>query len=385
MIRLICLADIHINERDRAGEGAAIREWMIRTLPDYEPSAYLIGGDLLHGRSTVAERNAAMGLLRPLSDSAEVIGVYGNHEVPRDLDIYNAIPNVHFYAMPAVHLIDGCAIACLPWLRFVPHANETRLSATDLAAEAQRFVARELDALRHNLEDIAPRGPRVMLGHAMIRGAKTALGQPVPLGAEFELGLEDLAPFNCDTYLFGHVHKGQDFLLGNGTSVIYPGSSHRTVYGEIDEKRVVLVKIDDRGWASIEYIPTPARPMLLCETAWTPSGWDGDASIDQLVADVAACKLAPEVRFRYSVPSSCREKGTIDAGRVAARLKAAGALTVKPEPKTIVETAPRAPEIVRAPNIQEQLRVLFRRQGKDDDTIARLLSRLPSVQKESSR
>lgn len=384
-MRLICLADIHINERDRAGEGAAIREWMIRTLPDYEPSAYLIGGDLLHARSTVAERNAAMNLLRPLADNAEVIGVYGNHEVKDDLAIYNAIPSVHFYQAPAVHVIDGCAIPCLPWLRYVPRAGETSLPAAALADAAQRFAQDHLERLRRDLEDLAPTMPRVMLGHAMIRGAKKALGQPVPLGAEFELGLDDLAPFNCDAYVFGHIHMGQDWTINDHAPVIYPGSAHRTTYGEIDEKRVVVLTFEEDDSLDVEYIPTPARPMLLCETAWTPSGWDGDASIDQLVADVAACKLAPEVRFRYSVPSSCREKGTIDAGRVAARLKAAGALTVKPEPKTIVETAPRAPEIVRAPNIQEQLRVLFRRQGKDDDTIARLLSRLPSVQKESSR
>ena len=75
-----------------------------------------------------------------------------------------------------------------------------------------------------------------------------------------------------------------------------------------------------------------------------------------------------------------------NAGRIAARLKSAGALTVKPEPKTIVETAPRAPEITRAPNVEGQLRVLFARQGRDEQTIARVLSRLPALQqKEAAR
>lgn len=384
-MKLIGIADLHINERDRAGEGATIREWMIKTLPDLEPDAYLIGGDLLHGRSSVVERNAAMGLLRPLSDNAEVIGVYGNHEVPHDLAIYNAIPSVHFYMGPTVHMLDGCAVPCLPWLRYVPSAGETSLPASALADAMQRFIQGQLEALRLDLEALAPTMPRVMLGHAMIRGAKTALGQPVPLGAEFELGLEDLAPFNCDAYLFGHVHKGQGWTIGRCAPVIYPGSSHRTTYGEIDEKRVVILTLE-AGRVGVEYLTTPARPMLLCETTWTPAAWEGDAAIEQLVLDVGACAIAPEVRFRYTVPSACREKGAIDAGRITAKLKAAGALTVKPEPKTVVETAPRAPEITRAPNVEGQLRVLFARQGRDEQTIARILSRLPVLQqKEAAR
>jgi DNA repair exonuclease SbcCD nuclease subunit len=384
-VKLIGIADLHINERDRAGEGAAIREWMIKTLPDLEPDAYLIGGDLLHGRSSVAERNAAMSLLRPLSDNAEVIGVYGNHEVPHDLAIYNAIPSVHFYMGPTVHMLDGCAVPCLPWLRYVPSAGETSLPASALADATQRFVQGQLEALRLDLEALAPTMPRVMLGHAMIRGAKTALGQPVPLGAEFELGLEDLAPFNCDAYLFGHVHKGQDFIVGDGAPLIYPGSSHRTTYGEIDEKRVVILTIE-AGRVDVEYLATPARPMLLCERDWSAGGWDDNEGVYALLDDVKACKLAPEVRFRYTVPSSCREAGSIAAGRVGARLKEAGAFSVKLEAKTIVETAPRAPEITRAPNVEGQLRVLFARQGRDEQTIARILSRLPVLQqKEAAR
>lgn len=384
-MKLIGIADIHINERDRAGDGAAIRKWMVKTLPDHEPDAYLVGGDLLHGRSTVAERSAAMNLLRPLADNAEVIGVYGNHEVPRDLDIYNAIPSVHFYMAPTVHLLDGCAIPCLPWLRYATAAGETNLSAAALADAAQRFIRGQLEALRLDLESLAPTMPRVMLGHAMIRGAKTALGQPVPLGAEFDLGLEDLAPFGCDAYLFGHVHKGQEWTVNGEAPVIYPGSSHRTTYGEIDEKRVVVLTLDDGGLVDVEYIATPARPMLLCETTWTSAAWEGDAAIDQLVLDVGACAIAPEVRFRYFVPSSCRENGAIDAARVATKLKAAGALTVKLEAKVVVEMAPRAPEITRAHNVEEQLRVLFARQGRDEQTIARILSRLPTLQQKDAR
>ena len=385
-MKLIGIADLHINERDRASEGAAIRAWMVKTLPDLEPDAYLIGGDILHGRSSVAERNAAMNLLRPLSDNAEVIGVYGNHEVKDDLAIYNAIPSVHLYQAPTVHMLDGCAVPCLPWLRYVPSAGETSLSASALADAAQRFVQGQLEALRLDLEALAPTMPRVMLGHAMIRGAKTALGQPVPLGAEFELGLEDLAPFNCDAYLFGHVHKGQDFIVGDGAPLIYPGSSHRTTYGEIDEKRVVIITIDDSDMVSVEYLATPARPMLLCERDWSAGGWDDNEGVYALIDDVKACKLAPEVRFRYTVPSTQREAGAIAAGRVSARLKEAGAFSVKLEPKTIVEMAPRAPEITRATTVEAQVRVLLARQGKDEQTIARVLSRLPALQqKEAAR
>jgi predicted MPP superfamily phosphohydrolase len=91
-VRLIGIADLHINQHSRFEEGAEIRKWMVNNLPAYEPDAYLIGGDLLHGRSTIAEREAAMRFLRALDHDAEVVGVYGNHEATNDLGIYNALP-----------------------------------------------------------------------------------------------------------------------------------------------------------------------------------------------------------------------------------------------------------------------------------------------------
>lgn len=383
--RLIGIADLHINDRDRAGEGAAIREWMVKTLPDLEPDAYLIGGDLLHGRSTIAEREAAMALLRPLADSAEVVGVYGNHEVSGDLGIYNAIPGVTFYREPAVHVLNWCAIPCLPWLRYRHTPADLHLPPSAVSQTERAFFQAQFEALLADIEEnVPPDMPRVMLGHAMIRGAKTALGQPVPLGAEFELGLEDLTPFACDAYVFGHVHKGQEWTVGDGAPVIYPGSSHRTTYGEIDEKRIAILTIDG-GKVTVDYLATPARPMLLCERDWSTGGWDDNEGVYALLDDVKACKLAPEVRFRYTVPSARREEGAIAAGRVSTRLKEAGALSVKLEARVIVETAPRAPEITRATTIEAQVRILLARQGKDEQTIARVLSRLPALQQKESR
>lgn len=389
-IRLIGIADLHINERSRHAESEEVRSWMAYNLPDLKPDAYLIGGDLIHGRSTIVERESAMRFLRPLDDSAEVVGIYGNHEVPGDLGIYSALRRTRFYAEPTVHMLPGLPVACLPWLTYVPSPADLRLPPSAVAENAARSIAARVEALREELAMAVfdtPDMPRVMLGHAMIRGAKTALGQPIPLGAEFELGLSDLATFGADAYLFGHVHAGQEWVVNAGAPVIYPGSPHRTTYGEIEEKRVALITLEGRD-ATIEYIPTPARPMFLVEVTWTPDAWANDPAVTQLLADVEEARpLPPDVRLRYLVPSSRREQGATDAERLATKLKKAGAFRVKPEPIVITEAAVRADtvEVAQAASLHDQLAILLQRQGKDDPTRARLLSRFDKLQTQRDR
>ncbi len=388
-VRLIGIADLHINERLRFEEGAEIRRWMVNTLPAYEPDAYLIGGDLLHGRSTIAEREAAMRFLRALDHDAEVVGVYGNHEAKDDLGIYNALPRTRFYQEPTIHVLPGVVLACLPWLRYAPAATDLHLPPAKLAEIMVAQLAGRIEALRVELAETMVENedmPRVMLGHAMIRGAKTALGQPIPIGSEFELGLDDLASFGCDAYLFGHVHAGQEWRVNVGAPVVYPGSPHRTTYGEIDEKRVALIVIEGRD-ARVEYIPTPARPMFLAEILWTPAAWEGDAAVEQLLGDVEDATIPPDIRLRYSVPASRREQGTADAARLVAKLKKAGAFAVKPEPVVITEATSReaAAEVVRAATLAEQVALLLHRQGKDTTSIDRLLGRLTKLQTKDTR
>ena len=143
----------------------------------------LVAGDVFHGPSTPAERNAAIQVFAAWAERMPVVVVYGNHDIAGDLDFLAKLRTrelIQVSSIPErVSVLDGpveiLRIGCLPWPRKAFLAGVID-SSTDLNAAAA-------DAMRNILQGFSMKWgadtPRVLLAHAEIGIAVIDNGQPL--------------------------------------------------------------------------------------------------------------------------------------------------------------------------------------------------------------
>ncbi len=369
-----CISDLHVRCGARWEEGRRVHRWIVDLIADRLPDGILIGGDFHDARTAPQERNEGAKLLVGLANISEVVGVYGNHDVPGDLDLYTQLATrnpVSFYARPTVHRMrnEGAVVACIPWEREAPAQAVLALSpAGRKAAEANdRQVL--LDNLGAELEEAATVPGMVplvklVLSHVMLREARVGTGQPERRGKDFSLSLGDLARLRAHAYLLGHVHQAQEWSI-DGSPVCYPGSTHRRTWGEIERKHVVFVHVAG-GVSSVEYVEVPATPMVHVDLSWVMQNgvWGWSASIDGLIEEVEGA----DVRVRFESPVDQRGAASKAATSLTNQLVERGAATVKREEILIPQDRARAPEIATASSIEDKLAVALeaRGVGRDD-------------------
>lgn len=385
-MRLALISDQHFDVSSRWEEHVRIMKWIVEELERQQPDVICLGGDLFERRPVPAETDAAAAWIIALANIAPVVGVYGNHDVPQSLDVMNRLEARHpivFYDRPAVHVVGGVGIACLPWPR---RANV--LAALGRAAGSEDVNQVAADALRHvmlglagELDAVPGERERVFLGHVQVRGAQLSTGQPLAPGADFELGLADLGIVRASAYLLGHIHRGNpNEWQFDGAPVIYPGSPRRTAYGETEAKHIVIVEVED-GRATTTWLETPATPMHLFEARWTS---DRGLAITSKAFPHNDVVRGAETRLRYTVDSDQREAAAAAARELRDRMLADGAIAVKVEEVVQATTRARAPEIGAARTIDDKL-VAFWNAKKitlEDERRARLMVMLAQLQTE---
>lgn len=414
MTLIACVSDSHFDHASRFEECVRLHDWIAADLERRHPDLICHAGDVFERKSTPEERLAVARWLRRLADIAPVLIVRGNHDVLGDLPIFARLRGrhpVHVEEAASVHVLNGIAVAALAW----PRKSEilARLPATSVEASEQT-AAEALRAVLRGLGDQLAQheGPRLLLAHAMVRASRTSTGQPL-VGADFEVGLEDLALVRADAYLLGHIHLGQDWLIthrlspsascdggtnADGAPVIYPGSPRRTAYGEIESKGYVFLGVDpsvcgcsmgaamgacavceNRGRVTWDRVETPATPMFLLEYEWT------DGMFCRNGAQLHEADLPPlesaEVRFRYRVASDQRDAARAAAAQVKAEWLALGAADVKVEEEVIAVNRARLPEVARMRTLADKLCALWRHRGNEPEPErrARLLAKAESL------
>jgi DNA repair exonuclease SbcCD nuclease subunit len=389
------ISDQHFDRSSRWEEHLRIMSWIVDDLRARKPATILLGGDLFERRPTPEEMRAAIDWVRALAEIAEVVGVYGNHEPENSLYPLTRLETVHpvtIYAEPAIHRTQWGAIACLPWPR-----RAHLLAALGSDADHQTANQVAVDALRNVLRGLglqaeqASKGrARVLLSHCQVRGARLSSGQPLAPGADFELGLEDLALVRADAYLFGHIHRRTelDEWSIDGAPALYAGSPRRTAFGEVEEKSYAIVDVSQRP-AQVELVATPCARMYLLEGEFYDDhvGLPGDVIVPAGLAfpggeptDVGGA----EIRVRYRCESDRRDAARAAAGELRDRLLAAGAVAVKLEEQVIASVSARIPEIARANTIADKLEALWSARGValDEARKPRVIERLHQVEQE---
>ncbi|NUP13817.1 MAG: hypothetical protein HOW73_47890 [Polyangiaceae bacterium] len=385
MSTIALISDQHFDRSSRWEEHLRIMSWIVAELRENRPATILLGGDLFERKPTPEEMRAAIDWVRELADIAEVVGVYGNHDVENSLYPLTKLDTRHpvtIYAEPAVHETKWGAIACLPWPRRAQllasiGAEVDHETANQIAFEALQNVLRWLGS---EAESRAEGGARVLLSHCQVRGARVSTGQPLAPGADFELGLEDLALARADAYLFGHIHRrtedGEWTIAG--APALYAGSPRRTAFGEVETKSYALVDVSKRPvW--VDLVETPCAPMLLLEETAVDGSFPGGPLAHY---DGVCTPRGAEIRFRYTVESQHRDAARADAEHWRKTWLECGAVSVKLEEVVRATLVARAPEIARATTLDAKLDALWKSRDVelDDERRARVFDRLRQIE-----
>ena len=191
----------------------------------------------------------------------------------------------------------------------------------------------------------------LMIGHINVAGAVASVGQP-QIGQELELDqalLTRLGPIYCG---LSHIHKAQQ--VG---SAYYAGSMSRLDWGEVEEKRYLVVECQRDG-AAWEW-RVGSRPINV-PAMWHVEGeLHDDNTFGWLVkAGPDGTEVAPprvwtgaEVRVRYRFPAA--KRALVDEAVI--RETFAGASRLVLEPIAVADQALRSPAVAAARTLTEKL------------------------------
>jgi DNA repair exonuclease SbcCD nuclease subunit len=362
-MKIMASGDHHFDEHSRFQECIRVHGWIADEVARQRPAAFLSGGDIYERASTPNERAAVAEWLTAVAETCPVVIARGNHDRQRDCELLARLRTRHPVIVEercGVHVVGGVAVAAVGWPN---RASIAHMIGKPLPPEAVDDVARELlsNVVRGlGQELITHAGPRVLLTHAMINGSITSVGQPL-IGAEMNVGLDNLALSGADIAIAAHIHKPQEWQFGK-LPIAYTGSPFRTAFGEVEEKSILLAEFGADGrlvqWSRLT---TPATQMILIEAKWDGEG----ASFEISSLAFPSCERVngAEVRFRYRVDANCRDAAKRAATELRARMTSDGAVSVKCEEEVMSTTRARAPEVAAAKTIDDKLVAFWRSRG----------------------
>jgi DNA repair exonuclease SbcCD nuclease subunit len=355
-------ADTHVSARPggRLSECDRVNRWIVDDVAQRELDFSVHAGDLYHASSTPLERLIARRFLGGLSQTGIVVLVPGNHDAWRDLGIVDAFRTTHavkVHEAPGISRMNGAVLGCLPYprrddLARAILARGDKVSAVTLRQEARArigMVGRELAAAG------PAQGTRICVAHALMRGRTMSNDQPMAHGTGFDFCDEDFADVPADLFVFGDIHRGQEWTL-RGVPAVYPGTSYATDYGELGPKRYVIAHVDGPH-VELESVVTPATRLVLLMGSVT----EGKFAVSYGEEHRTNAAVTPEmlsgadVRLRYPVPVA--ERALVERLAAAQReeVLAVGAIACKLEPIPVCVAHLRAPNYKAARTLRDRI------------------------------
>lgn len=357
-MRLALFADTHIDARDQHATLDEQVRWlqaMGRQAADAGAQVILHGGDVYDAESSPEEREAADAVLSAWTERAAVVIVRGNHDSRRDVQLLGRLRTrrpIYVLEEPGMVRFDGLDVACLPWPRRAVLAAAMGVTSKDELGQAAAARLRQI--VSGFAADWRPGAARVVLAHAELGGASLDSGQPLVAHCDVALSEADLLATGADFVGVGHIHRSQT-IAGR---IRYPGSPRATAFGQDDDpKGYSLVEVARGAEPRIEHRVGPARRLVTVEAAWygevTGAFGESRERINHMLCgdgsspnDLAVSGAA--MRLVYHVEESERRAGAEAADRIKSAWIAAGARTVKLDPR--IETVHRS---VRCEAIRE--------------------------------
>ena len=335
----IHIGDFHAAPGPRNADRYRALDFILDDAEHTDVGLWLWPGDLSHARQSIEDKNQIASRLVRMANRAPVILVYGNHDLPGDLDVFAelraAYPIVVVSQPQCVTLRlpsgDTATVFCLPY-----PTKASLVAQGVVPADVGDVAATALEAIfmmaAHDLEFARKGGVlTLMVGHINVGGSITSTGQP-NIGREIELAPRHLDRLGGIYIGLNHIHKHQAIAGAH-----YAGSVCRLDWGEIDPKFYNRVTLTDDS-VLVEPQPIPVPPMFHVEGELNRRGfWLDEGPRPESWAGT-------EVRVRYRYRQS--EKATLDETLVTRPFLDARRLKV--EPVAIPDRAVRAPAVAAA-------------------------------------
>lgn len=354
------IGDLHLGPGPRNEDRIrALRQVIDEGLAIKNLGAWLIPGDLNHGRMTIDDRNFLAEQLTLAAMHAPVLITPGNHDVPGDLQIFSRLK-----ATWPVYVVDTPQVFTLPLATgdaasvfVLPYPTRAGLLAAGAASSQVHDAARE--ALEHIFMEAAEQLAKaramgdltLMIGHVNVAGSDMSAGQP-NIGREIELDAALLTLLGDCYKGLNHIHKGQEIF-----GVHYAGSLCRLDWGEIEPKRWLRIDYERVAHHQWVYSVSPRRvdvaPMYHVEGELTRDtftwhvrkGPGGD--VEPPPASWKGC----EVRVRYHYKQS--ERSVLSEAQIYAEF--AECAKLYRDPVADPDRAVRAPQVAAARTLPEKL------------------------------
>lgn len=278
-MRVLFLSDTHIGidmparprvERRRRGDDFLDNfERALAAVTTFGADAVVHGGDLLY-RSRVPAwlAEAALAPLKRVAASGvPVLLVPGNHERSRlPYPLLAMDECLHIFDRPRTVVLEARGVR-VAFTGF-PYIHDIRRRFRDVLGDATR--------------DMPAADLRVLCLHQCVEGATCGPGNFMFRNGPDVIRTREL-PRGVAVTLCGHIHRHQVLRPSDRAPVIYAGSVERTSFAEAAEtKGYVLLELTRSGLGTFEFVPLPARPMVIRTLSF------GDADARDAHARVAA-------------------------------------------------------------------------------------------------
>lgn len=363
---LLHIGDTHLHPGPRQQDRiAALNQILARAhqiAAAGELAAVFWPGDFFHQKSTPEDRNVLAGFLQSFARLAPVVGVYGNHDVPGDLEVFTRIsapwPIVIVDTPQIVRVRTptkiSVAVFCLPYPTRggLVSAGVAHASLVDEAAIALDAIFLQMaEELREARSDGFV---TATLGHVNVGGAVLSSGQP-NIGAEIELTPALLERLPSGPVALNHIHRHQ--MIGRA---IYAGSIARMDFGEAEEKVFIEYTFDDQAsqvqWSS-HWRPLDVPQQFAVTGKLTRAGFEV-TTVNGLEPSGIVWAGA-DVRVRYTFLQA--DAGVIVLDLIRAQF--AGCRSLKLEGLPQLTHQMRAPEIAAAVTLNEKVGLYCERHG----------------------
>jgi DNA repair exonuclease SbcCD nuclease subunit len=371
-LRFLHLGDLHLGPNARNKDRIRALDQIIDEGCRAPLAAWLWPGDLNNSLMTVFDKNILTTRVIQMANHAPVVIVYGNHDVPGDIDFLaklGATYRIYVVASPQVLRVplameDGVHMGMAEAAIFgFPYPSRMGLVAAGTPSELIVSAARDaLDVIfTHAAAQLAAAAAEgaipLMIGHVNVGGSILSAGQP-NIGREIELDpslLDRLGPIYKG---LNHIHKAQE--IGGA---YYAGSCCRLDWGEIEEKRALVIEYEsvsfahkggpDHHWHyAVTPLPIDIPPMYHIEGTLTREGFDWSCDDGGEAAQAGPGFFAGaevRVRFRYAAA----ERDVLDFTLVKAPF--VGAIRIDTDPIPTHTRAIRAPEVAAAVTLEAKV------------------------------
>lgn len=289
---------------------------------DNDVSHLVITGDIYeHRRPEASQQSYFSSKLARLTElGVHTHIVVGNHDIIRahksttiDILKHLRLPNVHVRSeIDSFRCEDSRGEGIN--LVFFPFRNRQMLQC-DSNRKAVEYLK---DRLAYEVRGFEKPGPKILIGHFALQGAKTQSMTMDQAASEIVLPLSMFGEF--DAVVMGHIHQHQ--ILRRDPLILHLGSMERADFGEAGQPKYFMVVDTDSGEVTYRFLPLPVRELhdlLLDRTSADPDSGIMDSILDEIAKHAAAHKIAGGI-VRAEVLVNDRVAQEVRTDRIAAAL-----------------------------------------------------------------